>query len=177
MKVKAINRKRALSHHDPTGDTAADRIDQARERVELGVVAGMAIQSILSKQATNEQLADMVRGLAPWWDGERADGLSRRAWRITDHAATRAVEMGLTPAEVTGLLESPEETRVQGGMSAYEGDVLHLRGDYAAAIAQDSYPQAVVTFLYRYQDSYEAQYENPADGRERRTSHLPRKAA
>ena len=32
-------------------------------------------------------------------------------------------------------------------------------------------------YRVRYQDGYEAQYDAPSEGRERRTSHLPRKAA
>ena len=55
--------------------------------------------------------------------------------------------------------------------------VFDRGGKYAAAIARDTFPRVVITFLYRYQDGYEAQYDAPADGRERRTSHLPRKAA
>ena len=51
---------------DPTGDTAAARADREREQIELGVIAGMAIQSLLSKRATNEQCADMIRGLSKW---------------------------------------------------------------------------------------------------------------
>lgn len=55
-----------LAYQDPTGDTAAQRIDQAAERVELGVIAGMAIQSLHSRHASNMQCADMVRGLSKW---------------------------------------------------------------------------------------------------------------
>ena len=51
---------------DPTGDTAAARVDREREQVELGVIAGMAIQSLLSRHATNTQCADMIRGLSKW---------------------------------------------------------------------------------------------------------------
>lgn len=51
---------------DPTGDTAANRVDRERDQVELGVIAGMAIQSLLSRHATNEQCADMIRGLSKW---------------------------------------------------------------------------------------------------------------
>ncbi|WP_141748055.1 hypothetical protein [Brachybacterium sp. HMSC06H03] len=51
---------------DPTGDTAANRADREREQVELGVIAGMAIQSLLSRRATNTQCADMIRGLSKW---------------------------------------------------------------------------------------------------------------
>ena len=51
---------------DPTGDTAAARVDREREQIELGVVAGMAIQSLLSRHATNTQCADMIRGLSKW---------------------------------------------------------------------------------------------------------------
>ena len=172
-----ITKRRHRLHLDPTGDTAADRVDRERERIELGVVAGMAIQSLLSRHATNEQCADMMRGLAPWWDIDLHGGLSRGVWRITDHAATRATEMGLDPDTITALLTTPEERRVQGEASAYTGDVLYLWGDYAAAIARDTFPRVVITFLYRYQDGYEAQYDAPSEGRERRTSHLPRKAA
>ena len=53
-------------YDDPTGDTAAARVDQERDRIELSVIAGMAIQSLLSKRATNEQCADMMRGLSRW---------------------------------------------------------------------------------------------------------------
>ena len=166
-----------LGYADPVGDIAAARVDREREEIELGVVAGMAIQSLLSRHATNEQCVAMMRGLAPWWDIDPHGGLSRGAWRITDHAATRATEMGLDPDTITAILATPEERRVQGEMSAYTGDVLYLWGDYAAAIARDTFPRVVITFLYRYQDGYEAQYDAPADGRERRTSHLPRKAA
>ena len=172
-----ITKRRHRLHLDPTGDTAADRVDREHERIELGVVAGMAIQSLLSRHATNEQCADMVRGLAPWWDIDPHGGLSRGVWRITDHAATRAAEMGLDPDTITAILATPEERRVQGEASAYTGDVLYLWGDYAAAIARDTFPRVVITFLYRYQDGYEAQYDAPSEGRERRTSHLPRKAA
>ena len=55
-----------LAYPDPTGDLAAANVDRERERIELGVVAGMAIQSLLSKHATNEQCADMIRGLSKW---------------------------------------------------------------------------------------------------------------
>ena len=180
MSVQVAQGKRrnaGIPYSDPVGDIAAARVDQARERIELGVVAGMAIQSLLSRHATNEQCADMVRGLAPWWDIDPHGGLSRGVWRITDHAATRATEMGLDPGTITALLATPEERRVQGEASAYTGDVLYLWGDYAAAIARDTFPRVVITFLYRYQDGYEAQYDAPSEGRERRTSHLPRKAA
>ena len=51
---------------DPTGDTAAARADREREQIELGVIAGMAIQSLLSRHATNAQCADMIRGLSKW---------------------------------------------------------------------------------------------------------------
>ena len=51
---------------DPTGDTAAARADREREQIELGVIAGMAIQSLLSRRATNTQCADMIRGLSKW---------------------------------------------------------------------------------------------------------------
>ena len=51
---------------DPTGDTAAARADREREQIELGVIAGMAIQSLLSRRATNAQCADMIRGLSKW---------------------------------------------------------------------------------------------------------------
>ena len=51
---------------DPTGDTAAARADREREQIELGVVAGMAIQSLLSRRASNTQCADMMRGLSRW---------------------------------------------------------------------------------------------------------------
>ena len=51
---------------DPVGDTAAARVDREREQIELDVIAGMAIQSLLSKRATNEQCADMIRGLSKW---------------------------------------------------------------------------------------------------------------
>ena len=180
MSVQVAQGKRrnaGIPYSDPVGDIAAARVDQARERIELGVVAGMATQSLLSRHATNEQCADMVRGLAPWWDIDPHGGLSRGVWRITGHAATRATEMGLDPDTITAILATPEERRVQGEMSAYTGDVLYLRGDYAAAIARDTFPRVVITFLYRYQDGYEAQYDAPSEGRERRTSHLPRKAA
>lgn len=160
---------------DPTGDTATDRVDRERERLELGIVAGMAIQSLMSRRANNEQCADMVRGLSRWWrTGPRT---VRDDWAITDHAATRAVQMGLTADDVLDLLYNPDDTRVQGPRSAYAGDVLHFRGDYTAAIAHGTYPRVVITFLYRYQDDYDAQYDAPLPGRERRESHLPRKAA
>ena len=180
MSVQVAQGKRrnaGIPYSDPVGDIAAARVDQARERIELGVVAGMATQSLLSRHATNEQCADMVRGLAPWWDIDPHGGLSRGVWRITGHAATRATEMGLDPDTITAILATPEERRVQGEASAYTGDVLYLWGDYAAAIARDTFPRVVITFLYRYQDGYEAQYDTPSEGRERRTSHLPRKAA
>ena len=51
---------------DPVGDTAAARVDREREQIELGVIAGMAIQSLLSRRATNTQCADMIRGLSKW---------------------------------------------------------------------------------------------------------------
>ena len=51
---------------DPVGDTAAARVDRDREQIELGVIAGMAIQSLLSRRATNTQCADMIRGLSKW---------------------------------------------------------------------------------------------------------------
>ena len=169
--------RRSAAYLDPTGDVAAARVDREREQIELDVIAGLATQSLLSRHATNEQCADMVRGLAPWWDIDPYGGLSRGVWRITDHAATRAAEMGLDPDAITAILTTPEERRVQGKASAYTGDVLYLWGDYAAAIARDTFPRVVITFLYRYQDGYEAQYDAPSEGRERRTSHLPRKAA
>ena len=180
MSVQVAQGKRrnaGIPYSDPVGDIASARVDQARERIELGVVAGMATQSLLSRHATNEQCADMVRGLAPWWDIDPHGGLSRGVWRITGHAATRAAEMGLDSDTITAILATPEERRVQGEMSAYTGDVLYLWGDYAAAIARDTFPRVVITFLYRYQDGYEAQYDAPSEGRERRTSHLPRKVA
>ena len=51
---------------DPTGDIAAARVDREREQIELGVIAGMAIQSLLSRHASNTQCADMIRGLSKW---------------------------------------------------------------------------------------------------------------
>ena len=48
------------------GDIAAARVDREREQIELGVIAGMAIQSLLSRRATNTQCADMIRGLSKW---------------------------------------------------------------------------------------------------------------
>ena len=53
-------------YDDPVGDIAAARVDREREQIELSVVAGMAIQSLLSKHATNEQCGDMMRGLSRW---------------------------------------------------------------------------------------------------------------
>ena len=53
-------------YDDPVGDIAAARVDRERAQIELGVVAGMAIQSLLSRRATNEQCADMIRGLSKW---------------------------------------------------------------------------------------------------------------
>ena len=53
-------------YDDPVGDIAAARVDKERAQIELGVVAGMAIQSLLSPRATNEQCADMMRGLSKW---------------------------------------------------------------------------------------------------------------
>ena len=53
-------------YDDPVGDIAAARVDKERAQIELGVVAGMAIQSLLSRRATNEQCADMIRGLSKW---------------------------------------------------------------------------------------------------------------
>ena len=55
-----------LGYADPVGDTAAARADREREQIELGVIAGMAIQSLLSRRATNTQCADMIRGLSKW---------------------------------------------------------------------------------------------------------------
>ena len=55
-----------LGYADPVGDLAANRVDREREQIELGVIAGMAIQSLLSRRATNAQCADMVRGLSKW---------------------------------------------------------------------------------------------------------------
>ena len=55
-----------LAYPDPTGDIAAARVDREREQIELDVIAGMTIQSLLSRRATNEQCADMVRGLSKW---------------------------------------------------------------------------------------------------------------
>lgn len=52
---------------DPTGDIAAARVDREREQIELGVIAGMAIQSLYSRQASNRQCADMLAGLSRWW--------------------------------------------------------------------------------------------------------------
>ena len=57
---------RALPYADPVGDTAANRADREREQIELDVIAGMAIQSLLSRRATNTQCADMIRGLSKW---------------------------------------------------------------------------------------------------------------
>ena len=48
------------------GDTAAARVDREREQIELDVIAGMAIQSLLSRRASNAQCADMIRGLSKW---------------------------------------------------------------------------------------------------------------
>ena len=53
-------------YDDPVGDIAAARVDKERAQIGLGVVAGMAIQSLLSPRATNEQCADMIRGLSKW---------------------------------------------------------------------------------------------------------------
>ena len=55
-----------LGYADPVGDTAAARVDREREQVELDVIAGMAIQSLLSRHASNTQCADMIRGLSKW---------------------------------------------------------------------------------------------------------------
>lgn len=52
---------------DPTGDTATDRVDQWRARIELDVIAGMATSSLLSRRASNRQCADMLIGLSRWW--------------------------------------------------------------------------------------------------------------
>src|SRR5699024_3929338 len=132
---------------------------------------------LLSRHATNEQCADMVRGLAPWWDIDPHGGLSRGAWRITDHAATRAAEMGLDPDTITAILATPEERRVQGEASAYTGGVRYRWGAYAGAIARSTCPRVVITFLHRCLDGYEEQYDAPSEGRERRTPRVPRKAA
>lgn len=163
---------------DPTGNIAAARVDREREEAELRIVAGMAVQSILSRHSTNAQLADMMRGMSRWWGKTPKGGLSRYAWSVSHHAAERAVEMGMTEYDVYALLVDPEVKRIQGSRSAYAGDYLYLRGDYAAAVAKDTWPKRVVTFLYRYQDDYEAQYAAPSEGREYRAhSHLPRKHA
>ena len=55
-----------LGYDDPVGDIAAARVDREREQIELGVIAGMAIQSLLSRRASNAQCADMIRGLSKW---------------------------------------------------------------------------------------------------------------
>ena len=57
-----------LAYADPTGAEAAANADNERDLIELSVVAGMAISSLLSKGATNEQCADMMIGLSRWWN-------------------------------------------------------------------------------------------------------------
>lgn len=52
---------------DPTGDTAAARVDRARDQMDLNAVAYMAVCSLLSRHASNAQCADMMRGLSRWW--------------------------------------------------------------------------------------------------------------
>lgn len=69
MSVQAAQGKRrtaGIPYSDPTGNTAADRVDKARERVELAPIAYMATSTLLSKRATNAQCADMVRHLSKW---------------------------------------------------------------------------------------------------------------
>lgn len=170
--------RRAIQYRDPTGDIAAARVDRERERAELSTVGYMAISSLLSRHATDDQCAEMVRGMARWWEPTGGEGLSRRQWRISQHAAERAVEMRLTSDQVISILTDPEEIVMQDETSKYTGEFLYFRGDYAAAVGESAPPRSVITFLYRYQDDYEAQYANPAAGREARAwSHLPRKAA
>lgn len=170
--------RRTAQYNDPTGDMAAARVDRERMRAELSAVGYMAISSLLSRQATDDQCADMMRGMARWWAPTGKECLSRRSWRITRHAAERAVEMGLTADQVISILTDPEETVVQDETSKYAGEFLYFRGDYAAAVGQTAAPRSVITFLYRYQEGYESQYASPAAGREARAwSHLPRKAA
>lgn len=55
-----------IGYDDPTGDTATQRVDQARERIELAPIAYMATSTLLSRRATNEQCADMIRHLSKW---------------------------------------------------------------------------------------------------------------
>lgn len=52
---------------DPTADKAIANVMRERSAIELDVVAGMAISSLLSRRATNEQCAEMMIGLARWW--------------------------------------------------------------------------------------------------------------
>ena len=69
MSVQVAQGKRrnaGIPYSDPVGDIAAARVDREREQIELGVIAGMAIQSLLSRHASNTQCADMIRGLSKW---------------------------------------------------------------------------------------------------------------
>lgn len=57
-----------LTHYsDPTGNAAAANVDNDRDLIELSVVAGMAISSLLSRHATDEQCIAMMIGLSRWW--------------------------------------------------------------------------------------------------------------
>lgn len=59
-------RGRPISYPDPTGDTASDRVDKRRARIELAPIAYMATSTLLSRHATNAQCADMIRHLSKW---------------------------------------------------------------------------------------------------------------
>ncbi|WP_193104648.1 hypothetical protein [Brachybacterium sp. FME24] len=59
-------RRRLISYPDTTGDTASDRVDKWRARIELAPIAYMATSTLLSRRATNAQCADMIRHLSKW---------------------------------------------------------------------------------------------------------------
>lgn len=65
--------------------------------------------------------------------------------RISEHAAKRMVEMGLSPEQVKTLIFEPEETYES---TKYEGDVLHRSGEFAIALKKDDDLLIVKTALY-----------------------------
>ena len=90
--------------------------------------------------------------------------------RITAHAATRAVEMGIDPVDVVMTLACPDKTREPGPRSKYHGTgrAFHDYGDYTAVV-EGGEPLTVVTFLWRTREGWEKSYdEDPYSDRQRR---------
>ena len=79
--------------------------------------------------------------------------------RIVYHAATRAVEMGMSPTDVTMTIACPDAISEPTRESKYYGmgRAFHDYDDYTAVVEKGE-KLTVITFLWRYAEGWEKSY-------------------